>query len=999
MDAPTPPPQPRRVRRFGDAVTAHEAHAYDGRVRTSSFAVVLLAVALAACRPPSAVVLVEDPGGLAADADALRVGRSLDDLSAVPLPDALPATVTLTIDETGDRAVFVQAMRGDDVLARTRVDVTFRVEDGTPFVARLAGACAPDNPSTCDDGLFCSGEELCDPVSWSCRAGAPPCEVDAAACAVVQCTEETRSCGAVPDHTACEPLPTESGDVPSYCDVDHGCTATVDCERDADCDDGAFCNGTETCFEGRCVPGIEPVVDDDEPCTDDACDEDNDEIVHTPSLVNALCDGADGAPGVCLTGTCTTSVCGDGVLDTRTGELCDDGNPHDDDLCSAACAPASYAVQRYVGGSLCDGAVLDDAIVPRAFSMTRAPDGALLLVHRELAAVRRVDPTTGVVTRVAGNLLSGADPDGQPALASRLASPVAAAAHADGRVFVREQSPNRIRVVHDGVLRTVAGAPSGGIVTEAADARTAVMDFEGALTVFGDTLVVGQRFWGLVQTVDVPVGGPYPLATILGGGPEVFPLPSGGLGVSFWELQDIAHLADGSLWWTARGELEHHVLRATEDTSGAWTVNAVGGSGDCAESPGFPGDVTALDLCNPEMLAPNALGMDYCFSLEARVVVCVDDGGIASVVAGNSSSNSPAYDVAATASGLGNRVTALVADAQGRLYMAVQDNAQGDLLLRLDSIGGQLQRVGAAGGCGVGGPARDAHLYKPGHVALAPSGELTLSSPGALYRVQAGGDLVAEPIAGDAEHVAWSPAGELAAAAYGRILLVGDDGLGGQKLLTLAGDGDDPADGVDATEARIGRARDLLWLDDDTLVFADEPEQKVRQLSRGVDGAWTVTTLAGSGLPDALAGDGPALTTPLYFPFDLAALPSGGLLVAQRDDPKLRRITPDGQLETVATLPAPVTAIATLPSGTAFVGLATHHIVALVADADGILSVGAVPVAVAGIGTRSWAEGDAREVPLPAPDRLVTNEAGDVFALVSQDLAAVFRLARSTPAP
>ncbi len=45
------------------------------------------------------------------------------------------------------------------------------------------------------------------------------------------------------------------------------------CESDAECDDGVFCDGLEQCIEGRCRRGAPPECVDDDPCTENLCDE------------------------------------------------------------------------------------------------------------------------------------------------------------------------------------------------------------------------------------------------------------------------------------------------------------------------------------------------------------------------------------------------------------------------------------------------------------------------------------------------------------------------------------------------------------------------------------------------------------------------------------------------------------------------------------------------------------------------------------------------------
>lgn len=59
------------------------------------------------------------------------------------------------------------------------------------------------------------------------------------------------------------------------------------------------------------------------------------------------CDGdGEGTPGetAACNVDCTTSVCGDGVLNVAAGEGCDDGDEDDFDRCSSACIPAASEV-------------------------------------------------------------------------------------------------------------------------------------------------------------------------------------------------------------------------------------------------------------------------------------------------------------------------------------------------------------------------------------------------------------------------------------------------------------------------------------------------------------------------------------------------------------------------------------------------------------------------------------------------------------------------------
>ena len=109
-----------------------------------------------------------------------------------------------------------------------------------------------------------------------------------------------------------------------------------------DCDDGDACTPIDGCLGGVCA-GFDPVVcNDDNPCTDEACDPLSGACVATPN--SAPCDDGD----VCLLG----SVCADGACQKGTAPLsCDDGNACTVDSCHAAegCSSAPIA-----DGGACD---------------------------------------------------------------------------------------------------------------------------------------------------------------------------------------------------------------------------------------------------------------------------------------------------------------------------------------------------------------------------------------------------------------------------------------------------------------------------------------------------------------------------------------------------------------------------------------------------------------------------------------------------------------------
>lgn len=228
----------------------------------------------------------------------------------------------------------------------------------------VEGVCAGGGPLGCDDGQFCNGAETCDAL-LGCQVGQTPILDDANACTADSCDEATDQVVHAPQGASCD-----NGlfcDGVEGCDIELGCQAGtppetddgIDCTTDScdellgavvhtpvhsSCDNGVFCDGLEFCELGSgCQSGAPPTLDDGLGCTVDACDEDQDTVVHTPDdgLCDngQFCDGAEVCHGQagCLDGAppsigdglaCTADSC-DEVTDTLVHApvdgVCDNG--------------------------------------------------------------------------------------------------------------------------------------------------------------------------------------------------------------------------------------------------------------------------------------------------------------------------------------------------------------------------------------------------------------------------------------------------------------------------------------------------------------------------------------------------------------------------------------------------------------------------------------------------------------------------------------------------
>ena len=135
---------------------------------------------------------------------------------------------------------------------------------------------------------------------------------------------------------------------------------------------------------------------------------------------------------------------------------------------------------------------------PAVRAMIASPHGTALDEHGNLFIadlkndrVRRVDPSNGIITTVAGNGEHGYSGDGGPATEAMLASPIAVTVSHKGDLYIADHRNSRIRVVAaaTGIITTVAGvgeqgfSGDGGPATQAAIflPRDVALDSDGSL--------------------------------------------------------------------------------------------------------------------------------------------------------------------------------------------------------------------------------------------------------------------------------------------------------------------------------------------------------------------------------------------------------------------------------------------------------------------------------------------------------------------------------------
>ena len=197
---------------------------------------------------------------------------------------------------------------------------------------------------------------------------------------------------------------------------------------------------------------------------------------------------------------------------------------------------------------------------------------------------------------------------------------------------------------------------------------------------------------------------------------------------------------------------------------------------------------------------------------------------------------------------------------------------------------------GKADGSGVPGPAATASLGANVQFAVAPSGDLYVTTGGLQVLRVSGGQVTVfaqlDPPGGPGEGVAVAADGSVFVATSNTVVKLTPDG---QSTVVLQ-----------ASAAGLSTSLGPIAVDAAGNIYLADGSRRITRVA--TDG--TTSAFAGTGTqapPDSAVGDGgPATASPLGAPTELAVDSGGGLLIADASAHRVRRVAPDGTITTIA---------------------------------------------------------------------------------------------------
>jgi uncharacterized protein (TIGR03437 family) len=290
----------------------------------------------------------------------------------------------------------------------------------------------------------------------------------------------------------------------------------------------------------------------------------------------------------------------------------------------------------------------------------------------------------------------------------------------------------------------------------------------------------------------------------------------------------------------------------------------------------------------------------------------VTPSGTITIFAGNSTTGFSGDGGLATSASL-SWASGVATDSSGNVYIGDYNNYR----LRVVNAAGTISTIAGSGtgSFGNGGPATSAGVNWPTGVALDSSGNLYVAETAGMMirKVTPGGTISTAAGAGTAGYTGDGGAATAAQLKNPQGVAVDSSGnlyladtsnnvirkvTAAGTISTVAGTGAAgfSGDGGAATGARLNQPGSVAVDSAGNLYIADSVNYRIRKVT--TDGR--ISTIAGNG-SRAYSGDGgPATSASISYPYNIALDAGGNLYIADYNNHRIRKVTPGGTISTVA---------------------------------------------------------------------------------------------------
>jgi trimeric autotransporter adhesin len=466
--------------------------------------------------------------------------------------------------------------------------------------------------------------------------------------------------------------------------------------------------------------------------------------------------------------------------------------------------------------------------------------------------------TDGVMHTFAGNGANASAGDGGPALQASFVSPAGLVFDTSGNLYVTDFGANRVREIAPNAAHTISTVAGTGAENESGDgglATLAHLNGPAGVALEGTganaALLVADQDGSRIRSVNLGTG---MISTIAGTFQQVGMGGDGGPAVNASLYQPIdlfvASSASGPVVLIA----DANNFRVRQIANGILTT--IAGNGNFAYG-GDGGIGTSAHLPGPDGVVIDSSGnVDVCDTYANRVRK-IDSFGIINLIAGT---NMPGFggDGGPASAALLVDCQGIALDGAGNMYVADTH----DRRIRKISAAGIISTVagnGINGFLGDLGQAIGAELSNPSGVAVDPQGN--------LYVADTDNNRIRKI----------TPSGMITT-------------IAGSASVGYAGDG-----GL-ATSAQLNAPTRLALDPSGNIYFTDNGNNVVRRVST----AGVIETVAGNGQYGFAGDGGPATAAMLANPIGLTIDAEGGILIADADNLRIRRVGPNGRISTIA---------------------------------------------------------------------------------------------------